>query len=75
MNFAMCQISACPCCIVNASRRKEGDTMAKEKLGNSTEKITKNVLTKFATHYANVACPLFTYQPKVGMMVKKLRKF
>ena len=32
---------------------------------------TKNV----ATHYANVACPFFTYQPKMSAEVKKLRKF
>lgn len=48
--------------------------MIRDKLGNSTEKITKSVLTKFASHYANMACPLFTYQPKVDVKVKKLRK-
>ena len=30
---------------------------------------------KVATHYANVACPFFTYQPKMSVEVKKLRKF
>lgn len=28
-----------------------------------------------AKHYANVACPLITYQPKINKDVKKLRRF
>ena len=32
---------------------------------------TKNAAIKVATHYANV----FTYQPKMSVEVKKLRKF
>ena len=36
---------------------------------------TKNAAIKVATHYANVACPFFTYQPKMSAEVKKLRKF
>ena len=36
---------------------------------------TKNAAIKVATHYANVACPFFTYQPKLSAEVKKLRKF
>ncbi|MGN0319479.1 MAG: cyclic lactone autoinducer peptide [Lachnospira sp.] len=28
-----------------------------------------------AEHYANVACPIITYQPKMSDEVKKLRKF
>jgi|GEM_PF-533255 len=35
---------------------------------------TKNAAIKVATHYANVACPFFTYQPKMSVEVKKLRK-
>ena len=31
---------------------------------------TKNVAIKVATHYANVACPFFTYQPKMSAEVK-----
>ena len=30
---------------------------------------------KVAAHYANVACPIITYQPKMSAEVKKLRKF
>ena len=37
--------------------------------------LTKNAAIKVATHYANVACPFFTYQPKMSAEVKKLRKF
>lgn len=36
---------------------------------------SKNVAIKVATHYANVACPFFTYQPRMSSEVKKLRKF
>lgn len=36
---------------------------------------TKKAAIKVATHYANVACPFFTYQPKMSVEVKKLRKF
>ena len=36
---------------------------------------TKNAAIKVATHYANVACPFFTYQPKMSAEVMKLRKF
>lgn len=28
---------------------------------------TKNVAIKVATHYANVACPIITYQPKMSV--------
>lgn len=34
----------------------------------------KAAATKVATHYANVTCPLLTYQPKMSNEVKKLRK-
>ena len=37
--------------------------------------FTEFVRGKIATHYANVACPFFTYQPKMSVDVKKLRKF
>lgn len=30
---------------------------------------TKNAAIKVATHYANVACPFFTYQPKMSAEV------
>lgn len=35
----------------------------------------KVVATKTAEHYANTACPLITYQPRMSEEVKKLRKF
>ena len=37
------------------------------KLMTATEKV--------AEHYANVACPIISYQPKMSDKVKKLRKF
>jgi len=38
-------------------------------------KIIKKATIIIATHYANVTCPLFTYQPQLSDAVKKLRKF
>lgn len=35
----------------------------------------QNLSVKVAAHYANVACPILTYQPKMSEEVKKLRKF
>ena len=35
-------------------------------------KIIKKVIRASAEYYANVTCPLFTYQPKVGEGVKSL---
>lgn len=37
------------------------------KLMTATEKV--------AEHYANVVCPIITYQPKMSDEVKKLRNF
>lgn len=42
------------------------------------EEKKKSVICKLikasAVYYANVTCPLFTYQPKVGNGIKKIRK-
>ena len=46
-------------------------TKIRKKLSDSSKSVLKNV----AIHYANVACPFFTYQPKISEEVKKLRKF
>lgn len=35
---------------------------------------TKAAATKVAAHYANVASPLLTYQPKMSTEIKKLRR-
>ena len=35
----------------------------------------QNLSVKVAAHYANVACPILTYQPKMSEEVKKLRRF
>lgn len=43
----------------------------KERLAKNTQTLAKKV----AVHYANVACPFLTYQPKMCAAVKKLRKF
>lgn len=37
--------------------------------------LSKMVAEKVARHYANVACPFLTYQPKVTKEIKSLRKF
>lgn len=46
---------------------------------NKEKKERKSVIKKkaidIAEYYANVACPLLTYQPKELQTVKKLRKF
>ena len=35
----------------------------------------QNLSVKVAAHYANVAFPILTYQPKMSEEVKKLRRF
>ncbi len=40
-----------------------------------TTKIIKSIAYMTAKHYANVNCPLITYQPKMNPGIKKLRKF
>ena len=46
---------------------------------NKTKKSMKELIKKraigVAEYYANVACPLLTYQPKENKAVKALRKF
>ena len=49
--------------------------MIENKIKMKIANNVKNVAVKVATHYANVACPFTTYQPKVSKEVKKLRKF
>lgn len=49
--------------------------MIENKIKMKIANNVKNVAVKVATHYANVACPFLTYQPKVSKEVKKLRKF
>ena len=49
--------------------------MIENKIKMKIANNVKNVAVKVATHYVNVACPFFTYQPKVSKEVKKLRKF
>ena len=41
----------------------------------SVSDAIKNLAKRSAIHYANVACPVITYQPKAGQEVKRLRKF
>lgn len=46
---------------------------------NKSRKEKKNVIKKkaidIAGYYANIACPLLTYQPKESKAVKSLRRF
>lgn len=44
------------------------------KLDKRVAELTKKVIIKFATYYANVACPFITYQPKMSNEVKNLRR-
>ena len=44
---------------------------SKKEIFETVKKLAKRT----AIHYANVACPGITYQPKVGKEVKQLRKF
>lgn len=37
--------------------------------------LSRVVVENVAKHYANVACPFFTYQPKVTKEIKKIRRF
>lgn len=41
---------------------------------NSIDKTMEKMMFKIAKHYANVACPMILYQPKMTKSVKKLRK-
>lgn len=41
---------------------------------NSVDKTMEKMMFKIAKHYANVACPMILYQPKMIKSVKKLRK-
>ncbi len=45
--------------------------MIENKIKIKVANNVKNVAVKVATHYVNVACPFFTYQPKVSKEVKK----
>ncbi len=36
--------------------------------------LVNKIVRASAVYYANVTCPLFTYQPKVGTGIKNLRK-
>ena len=46
---------------------------------NKAKREKKSVIKKkaidIAEYYANVACPLLTYQPKEPKVVRSLRKF
>lgn len=49
--------------------------MEKSQIGKGLADVSKIFLKSVAVHYANVACPFFTYQPKINKEVRKLRKF
>lgn len=49
--------------------------MSKERICTGIALTVKRIAIHTAGHYANTACPLITYQPKVNNEVKKLRKF
>lgn len=52
----------------------EGGFIMKEQKSKATE-VKERVAYSIAKHYANVSCPLFTYQTKMPDSVKKMRKF
>jgi len=41
---------------------------------NSVDKTMEKMMFKIAKHYANVACPMILYQPKMTKSVKNLEK-
>ena len=49
--------------------------MKKEAQTNKVAEHGKRAAKRVATYYANVACPLVVYQPKMKESVRKLRKF
>lgn len=36
-------------------------------------RAVKSIAIKTASHYANVTCPVITYQPKISDAIKQLR--
>lgn len=42
---------------------------------NKVKEIKEMIAYSIAKHYANVSCPLFTYQTKMPDSVKNMRKF
>lgn len=53
--------------------RKEVHIMEKKK--TKAQRLLEMMAIKVATVDANTACPCITYQPKLPISVKKLRKF
>lgn len=48
--------------------------MQKKTIRDHVNKAVKGIAMKTASHYANVTCPVITYQPKVSDAIKQLRK-
>ena len=49
--------------------------MIKEKIINKVKKGSKKAAIGMARYYANVACSMVVYQPKMKESIKKLRNF
>ena len=56
--------------MIQFEKKEEVSTLMKKVKNQVANKLVKAT----AKYYANVACPLFTYQPKVGKGIKSLRK-
>ena len=69
----------CAACINNVIDNDESTIKKGGVIVNKTKKSMKELIKKraigVAEYYANVACPLLTYQPKENKAVKALRKF
>lgn len=75
MNYAKVKKYSLKCDIFLISYERGTNIMEKTKIRKKLSDSSKSVLKNVAIHYANVACPFFTYQPKISEEVKKLRKF
>ncbi len=47
--------------------------MYKRFVRDHINKAVKSIAIKTASHYANVTCPVITYQPKISDAIKRLR--
>lgn len=47
--------------------------MYKRSVRDYMNRAVKSIAIKTARHYANVTCPVITYQPKISDAIKQLR--
>ncbi len=57
------------------TRKKEVHVCMRKKIINKIKQHSKKAAIGIARYYANVACPMVVYQPKMKESIKKLRNF